>query len=320
MDDLYRARVWSLDNLHTYLSMPACYQRSEKTYTPVTGPQRVPSMKGRSFLLAAASVIILILAPDHGWCQQREHFGRFAPKATAVVVPPQEKPAATDTARAPTLDPSSHLGQALAACDKLAETGSFALPGLKTDITLDRCYKGRDNLVCVFNAMISEAKSLTDSFTKIVDVKYPDFNTVENICKLKRDALATDMSGAEDFTKRFSVLQSEYEAGTKCAASVKQEFKDVVLTDMAQPPEILKSMNESMDADVNRVSQTENQAVELAAKIQAASKAMRTIEKIHRAMCVNEKTVTGEENVDAIGAKAESSAAKGKKEARAPKN
>ena len=320
MADLYRARMWSPDNLETCLSIPARDQRSEKMYALVAGPLRVPSMKGPALLLAVASAIILILAPDHGWCQQRQQPGHLAPKAAAVAATPQEKPAGAATARPPTLDPSSRLGQALAACDKLAETGSFALPGVKTDVTLDRCYRGRDNMVCAFDAMISEAKSLMDSYAKIVDVKYPDFNTVENICKLKRDALATDISGAEDFTKRFTVLQSEYEAGTKCAASVKQEFKDVVLTDMAQPPEILKSMNESMDADINRVSQTENQAVELAAKMQAASKAMRTIEKIHRAICVNEKTVTSEEKPEASGAKVESNAPRENAESSRPKN
>lgn len=283
------------------------------------GP-RVQSIKGWSFLLAGASAIILIFASDDGWCQQRGQPGHLGPKATGAAAPAQEKPAAAATTP-PALDPSSALGQALAACDKLADSGSFALPGLKTDVTLDRCYKGRDNMMCVFDAVISEAKSLMDSYTKIVEVKYPEFNSVENICKLKRDALATDMSGADDFNKRFAVLKSEYEAGTKCAASVKQEFKDVVLTDMAQPPEILKSMDEAIEADINRVSQTENQAVDLAAKMLAASKAMRTIDKIHRAMCVKENGETSElkEKVDVAGSKVESNAPKGKDEASVPK-
>jgi hypothetical protein len=306
MDNLYRAGLLSSDTLQARLRMGANEQRSEIQFTPVAKSLRVPAKTGQWLLLALASFSIVTLAPNHAWCQQREQVGRFGPKATPVVAPsPQEKPAVVTPTRAPLPDPSSRLGQALAACDKLGETGSFALPGFKTDVTLDRCYRGRDNMVCGFNAVISEAKLLMDSYTKIVDVKYPEINSVENVCKLKRDALMTDITGAEDFTKRFAVLKSEYDAGTKCAASVKQEFKDVVLADMSQPPELLKSMNESMDSDINRMTQTENEAVELAAKMQAASQAMRTIEKIHRIMCVNDKTVTGEEKADAIGSKVE---------------
>jgi len=125
-----------------------------------------------------------------------------------------------------------------------------------------------------------------DSYTRIVDAKYPEINSVDNVCKIKRDALASDISGAEDFTKRFATLKSQYESHAKCAANVKQAFQDVVLTDMAQPPDILKSMNDSLDGDINRVSQVETQVVDLAEKMQAATKAMKTIDKIHRTMCL----------------------------------
>ncbi len=36
---------------------------------------------------------------------------------------------------------------------------------------------------------------------------------------------------------------------------VKQVFRDVVLTDMAQPPEILKSMTDSVEADMNKIAE-----------------------------------------------------------------
>jgi C4-type Zn-finger protein len=98
------------------------------------------------------------------------------------------------------------------------------------------------------------------------------------------------MAGAEDFSKRFAVLKSKYESASKCAINVKQAFRDVVLSDMTQPPEILKSMTESIEGDVTRVSDVENQTVDLAAKVDAAKKAMKTIEKIHHAMCVKDKT------------------------------
>ncbi|MFY9900662.1 MAG: hypothetical protein WAK67_23160, partial [Xanthobacteraceae bacterium] len=162
---------------------------------------------------------------------------------------------------------------------------------------------GHDHLICVFNALITEAKSLTDSYTPIVDAKYPDFNSVENICHIKPDNLASHMAGAEDFAKRFAVLKSKYESASKCAINVKQAFRDVILSDMTQPPEILKSMTESIEGDVTRVSDVENQTVDLAAKVEAAKKAMKTIEKIHHAMCVKDKaTVIGRtSNADPAG-------------------
>jgi hypothetical protein len=205
---------------------------------------------------------------------------------------PQHQPPARakEQVESPPLDPASSLGQALASCDKnAADQETFALPGLKGTVTLDRCYKGRGHLLCVFDAFVAEAKSLTDSYTKIADAKYPEFNTVANICQIKSATLASDIAGSEDFNKRFAGLKSKYESASKCAATIKQSFRDVVLSDMAQPPEILKSMSESIDGDITRVSDSENQIVGLATKMEAANKAMATIEKIHRAMCVKEK-------------------------------
>ena len=132
---------------------------------------------------------------------------RCAAKAEASPVP---APAS------PTVESTSALGQGLAACDKdAAVQDAFALPGLKNEVTLDRCYKGRAHLVCVFNALIAEAKSLTDSYTKVVDAKYPDINSVDGICKLNREALTNDIAGSEDFTKRFAVLKTQYDFGFK---------------------------------------------------------------------------------------------------------
>jgi len=210
----------------------------------------------------------------------------------------QRSPARQKEPESPAIDPSSSLAQALALCDKnAADQETYALPGLKATVTLDRCYRGRGHLLCVFDALIGEAKSLTDSYTKIADAKYPEYNTVENICLIKSATLATDIAGSEDFNRRFAGLKSKYESAAKCAMNVKQSFRDVVLSDMAQPPEILKSMTESIEADIARVSDTENQIVGLAAKMDAANKAMGTIEKIHHAMCVKDKN-------DAIGSAA----------------
>jgi hypothetical protein len=212
--------------------------------------------------------------------------GRFTQR---YVVPQKPKPAVPPVS--PTVESTSALGQALAACEKdAAVQDAFALRGLKNEVTLDRCYKGRAHLVCVFNALIAEAKSLTDSYTKVVDAKYPDINSVDGICKLNREALTNDIAGSEDFTKRFAVLKTQYDSASRCAGTVKQAFREVVLTDMAQPPEILKSMTDSIDSDLNRVSEVQNQIGELSAKMEISKKAMKTLDKIHRTMCIKEKS------------------------------
>jgi hypothetical protein len=259
--------------------------------------RRVKSLKvARLFVLTVLPVVAVALISETAWSQQppqtpanspAQRLSRINPAPRIKPIQPAEAPPVS--VPTPAIDPSSALGEALGSCEKVAEPpGSFALPGLKGEVPLDRCYKGRDHLVCFFNALVSEAKNLTDSYARIVEAKYPELNSVENICKVKRDALASDITGADDFTKRFAALKSQYESSSRCAANVKQAFRDVVLADMAQPPDILKSMNDSIDADITKVSQAEGQIADLAEKMVAATKAMKTIEKIHRTMCVKD--------------------------------
>jgi hypothetical protein len=188
-----------------------------------------------------------------------------------------------DEAHAP--EPASALGKDLASCEGNAVKDAFVLPGSKSEITLDKCYRGRAHLVCVFTALGTEAQALTASYTKIVKAGYPSIASVDDICRIDRDALAAEIAGAEDFRKRFSALKSQYENAAKCAATVKAAFKDVSLSDMAQPPEILKSMTDSIDADIIRVSESQKQISDLAIQMEVAKKAMRTLDKLHKTMC-----------------------------------
>jgi hypothetical protein len=177
-------------------------------------------------LSVVVGLSVAVLMAGLGKASSQDFPNRFVQR---FGVQPKPRPDATVT---PAIEATSPLGQALAACEKDATAQEpFALPGLKNEVTLDRCYKGRAHLVCVFNALIAEANALTESYTKIVEAKYPDLNSVEGICKLNRDALATDIGGSEDFTKRFVALKAQYESASKCAGSVKQAFRDVVLAD-----------------------------------------------------------------------------------------
>jgi hypothetical protein len=58
---------------------------------------------------------------------------------------------------------------------------------------------------------------------------------------------------------------------------------------MAQAPEILKSMVDSIDADIKGISVAQAKVADLAEKIDAAQKAITTIRMIHRAMCAKEQ-------------------------------
>jgi hypothetical protein len=83
---------------------------------------------------------------------------------------------------------------------------------------------------------------LTLNYGKIVDANYPEINTVDGICKLSPETLASSVVGSEDFAKRFKELKAQYAAATSCASTVEQAFKNVALIDMTQAPEVLRSM------------------------------------------------------------------------------
>jgi hypothetical protein len=230
--------------------------------------------------------------------QQQQHQERpqqlaQARRTATRVNPPERTNTTPDTTPvpaalpSPAIDNTSALGQALAACNQgAAVQEAFTLPGLKGEVTLDRCYKGRAHLICVFTALSTEAKSLTDSYSKIVAANYPELTTVDGVCKLSPEILASHIAGSEDFAKRFKELKSQYGATTNCAGNVEQAFKNVTLADMTQAPEVLKSMIASIEGDVAKVSKVDEQISNLAEKMELSNKAMKTVTKIYHAMCL----------------------------------
>ena len=227
-----------------------------------------------------------------------KHHKAFALQPAPVQpAPGQSAPPALAPVALPVTNPSSALGSALASCDKASEGfEALALPGAKGEIKLDRCYRGRDHLVCSFNALLTEGKSLLESYKRIVDANYPNVTNVEAVCGIKPDNLATDLESASDFSARFKALKAEYDARASCASRVQQSFRDVTLPDMTQAPEILKSMIESIEGDMKGVSGLQAQVAGLSDKIDASHKAMNTIQKIHRTMCVRNQRAGDAEN------------------------
>jgi hypothetical protein len=250
-------------------------------------------------LLAALFLPVgaIALVSDAALAQQQQQHAQVRRTPTRIN-PPERANTTPDTTPVPValpnpaIDKTSALGQALAACNQdAAVQETFALPGLKGEVTLDRCYKGRAHLICVFTALSTEAKSLTGTYTKIVDANYPDLNTVDGVCKLNPETLASDIVGSEDFAKRFKELKSQYEAATKCVGNVEQAFKDASLANMTQAPEVVKSMITSIDGDMAKTSKVYEQISDLSTKLELANKAMKMVTKLHHAMCMNEKAV-----------------------------
>jgi hypothetical protein len=224
-----------------------------------------------------------------GWARDR----REAPSTPVVVQPVTGQPTSPEPVPValPVREPTAGaLGTALTACDKGSESPeALTLPGARGEVRLDRCYRGRDHLVCSFGALLKEAKSLLEDYAKIVEARYPDVGNVDGVCGIKPDNLATDLQNATDFTNRFKALKAEYDARTNCATKIGQSLRDVTLPDMAQAPGILKSMIDAIEADVKGVSAVEARVVELAEKIDSSQKAMVTIRKIHRTMCLKDQ-------------------------------
>ena len=218
-----------------------------------------------------------------GWAKER----REVPYAPAAGQPPSPDPV---PAALPVREPPGALGTALASCDKGPENSEpLTLPGARGEVKLDRCYRGRDHLVCSFNALLKEAMSLVEDYAKIVEARYPEVSNVDGICGIKPDNLGTDLQNATEFTSRFKSLKTEYDAHINCANRIGQSLRDVTLPDMAQAPGILKSMIDSIEGDVKGVSVVQAKVVELAEKIDSSQKAMVTIRKIHRTMCLKDQ-------------------------------
>jgi hypothetical protein len=217
------------------------------------------------------------------------------PKKLPRVVPAAKPPSPK---RTPVVRPGSDamsvgvLATALASCDKGPESSEpLTLPGAKGKIKLDSCYRGRDHLACSFNALLTEAKALLADYSKIVETDYPNIENIAGVCRIRPDDLAADLNSASTFDARFKVLKNEYALRANCGSKIEQTLRDVNLPNMARGPEILKSMVDSMQAEMNNVITIQKQVLDFAEKIEASRKAMTTIQEIHPTMCMRDQSV-----------------------------
>ena len=52
------------------------------------------------------------------------------------------------------------------------------LPGRKSEIELNRCYRGREHSSCMIAALLAEANSIKDDYAEIVAADYPNVKTI----------------------------------------------------------------------------------------------------------------------------------------------
>ncbi|TXT43237.1 MAG: hypothetical protein FD139_3041 [Methylocystaceae bacterium] len=195
---------------------------------------------------------------------------------------------------------SGALAAALAACDSNG-TASLTLPGAKGAIRLDSCYRGREQFVCSLNTLLDEAKKLNNEYGHIIEAKYLAVGNVDAICRIRPDALSADLTKAGTFGARFKDLRTEYDRRISCAMKVEQNLKQVNLGDMPHSADILKSMNDTLEADLKDVAATRQQIFDLNEKMQASQKAIVTIEKLRPTMCLSTSVPTTAERAEKPG-------------------
>lgn len=207
-----------------------------------------------------------------------------------VQAEPRSAPNATSIAL-PAANLQSTLGSALVSCDKQSENlEPVSLSGTRGPITLDRCYRGRDHLVCSFQVLLSEAKSLLEDYRNIIDANYPAFGSVDDVCRKTLDSLATDLQNTVDFAARYKALKAEYDARATCANTIEGLLGAATLPDLPQGPAVLNSMIAAIEGDIKEAVAAQARLVEFADKMSLSQRAIRTVQRINRALCVRSQS------------------------------
>ncbi|TLG75119.1 hypothetical protein [Methylocystis sp. B8] len=261
-------------------------------------------------LVAGTALLVLISAPSAergpsaSWALEAEHQPQQVARRDTFRYqgwrrPSSEENPKEESENAASTSSSGALAAALASCEKGSDkTESLMLPSAKGAIKLDSCYRGRDQFVCSLNMLLDEAKKLNSEFGHIIEAKYPAVGSVDAICRIRPDALSADLTKAGTFAARFKDLRTEYDQRISCALKVEQNLKQVNLSDMPHSAEILKSMNDTLEADLKDVAATRQQIFDLNEKMQASQKAIVTIEKLRPTMCLSTSAPTTVEGAE----------------------
>jgi hypothetical protein len=172
-----------------------------------------------------------------------------------------------------------------ASCDQQFPRADLVLPGPKGAIKLDSCYRGREHFICSVNAIIAESQKLRSEYEKIVQMNYPSFKTIDPVCKLSAEGVATDIQLVNDFFPRFRAVKSAFDRQANCAVTMGRTIKELNLSTMANGADIVRSMVEAIDGDMRHVPDERQNSSDLSETMEAARKALDAIEKLHAAMC-----------------------------------
>jgi hypothetical protein len=176
-------------------------------------------------------------------------------------------------------------GTPTAQCDQQFPRAELVLPGPKGPTKLDSCYRGREHFICSVNAIINESQRLRSEYEKIVQMNYPSFKTIDPVCRLSAESVATDIKLVEDFFPRYRAVKSAFDRQANCAVNIGRTIKELSLTTMANGADIVRSMMEAIDGDMKHVPDERQNSADLSETIESARKALDSIEKLHAAMC-----------------------------------
>jgi hypothetical protein len=193
---------------------------------------------------------------------------------------PRQIPATRPTAGTPV-----ESATPTASCDQQFPRTDLVLPGPKGPVKLDSCYRGREHFICSVNAIIAESQKLRSEYEKIVQMNYPSFKTIDPVCRLSSESVATDIKLVADFFPRFRAVKSAFDRQANCAVSMGRTIKELNLSTMANGADIVRSMMEAIDGDMKQVPDERQTSTDLAETIESARKSLDAIEKLHAAMC-----------------------------------
>src|SRR5215510_2493455 len=197
----------------------------------------------------------------------------------------QSKRQRQNAAPRPTAATPGETGSPTASCDQQFSKTDLVLPGPKGPIKLDSCYRGREHFICSVNAIIAESQKLKSEYDRIVQMNYPSFKTIDPVCKLSSESVATDIQLVSDFFPRSRADKSAFERQANCAVSMGRTIKELNLSTMANGADIAKSMMDAIDGDMKLVPDERQTSSDLAETNESARKALDSIEKLHAAMC-----------------------------------
>jgi hypothetical protein len=116
-------------------------------------------------------------------------------------------------------------------------------------------------------------------------MNYPSFKTIDPVCRLSTENVATDIKLVADFFPRFRAVKSAFDRQANCAVSIGRTIKELNLSTMANGADIVRSMMEAIDGDMKNVPDERQNSSDLSETIEAARKSLDAIDKLHAAMC-----------------------------------